>query len=230
MPIEDVNAALRSNLDAESDPGQVVRRHKIVAMFANETRSLGYEHIGQDGVFVDVAHEQAIAILGGKCVGQIDTSAPMCGQMRVVPNRLDVVVNIGVHVRTALLVIDAPLHDVKQVWNHAARRESLSVIVEVKSPGIGQSASEDLKLLPSRMVTPDSTVDKLPRFVILSRFGDSRLREDSMASVEPTVGAPVKAIQSLVAIVDAPAIQQHLRWSVGFIVAICIGDEREIWW
>ena len=73
----------------------------------------------------------------GKSIGQIEACAAVSRKMRVVADRLDVVVDVRIHVWAALLVIDAALNDVEQVRDHAAGGESLAVVVEVESPGVG---------------------------------------------------------------------------------------------
>ena len=57
VPVENVNAALGPDLDAESDPGHIVGRHKVVAVPANKAGTFANHHVGQDSVFVNVAHE-----------------------------------------------------------------------------------------------------------------------------------------------------------------------------
>ena len=49
----------------------------------------------------------------------------------------DVVVDIGIHMRPALFVVNAALHDMEQMRDHTAGCKTLAVIVEVKSPRVG---------------------------------------------------------------------------------------------
>ena len=77
VPVEDIDAPLGSRLDTETDPGQVVDRHKIVAMFTDVAGTLGFHDIGQHHVLVDITHEESVSILGGKRVRQVETRAPM---------------------------------------------------------------------------------------------------------------------------------------------------------
>ena len=88
--------------------------------------------------------------------------------MGVVPNRLDVVVDVRVDMRTTLFVVDASLHNVKQVRDHTARRKTLASIVEVESPGIRKTSCKDLKCPACRMISPDSTIDELAIFLFVS--------------------------------------------------------------
>ena len=136
MPVQDVHAAVGTNFDAESDPGQVVGRHEVITMLADETGTAGLEHIGQDGMLVDVAHEQPVAVLLRKRVGQVEACPAVSRQVRMITNCLDVVVNVRIHVRATLLVIHASLDDVEQVRDDAAGGCRLAVIVEVDSPRV----------------------------------------------------------------------------------------------
>ena len=56
--------------------------------------------------------------------------------MSMVPNGLDIVIHIGVYILLALLVIDAPLNDMKEVGNDTASSETLPHVIEIKAPGI----------------------------------------------------------------------------------------------
>ena len=85
----------------------------------------------------------------------------MSRQVSVITNRLDVVVNVRIDVRAALLVINAALHNVEQMRDHAARRESLTVIVKVKAPRVGESTSKHFVRFSNRVVTPDASIDEL---------------------------------------------------------------------
>ena len=137
MPIQNVNAAFGADFDAESDPGQIVGWHEVIAMFADEAGTLAFENVGQHGVFVDVAHEQPVSIFIRESVGEIETRAAVCREVSVVANRLDIIEDVRIYMRAALLVIHAPLDNVKQVRNDAACRKSLAVIVKIESPRVG---------------------------------------------------------------------------------------------
>ena len=68
MPIQDVDATFGSNLDAESDPRQVIGRHEVIAMLANKAGALGNKYISQHCMFMDIAHEQSVAVFRRKRV------------------------------------------------------------------------------------------------------------------------------------------------------------------
>ncbi len=84
----------------------------------------------------------------------------MSGQVRVIADGGDVVVDVGVHVRLALLVIGAALHDVEEMRDDTAGGKALAVVVEVKTPRIGKATSEHFEFLLGRMPAPDAGVDK----------------------------------------------------------------------
>ena len=136
VPVEKIDTAFGADFDAEPDPREVVRRHEIVAVLSNKTGTFWFHDVCQYGVFMDVAHEQPIVVLLGKRVRQIETCATMSRQVSVVADRLNVVVDVWVDVRLALLVIDATLHDMKQMRNYTARGEALAVVVKIESPWI----------------------------------------------------------------------------------------------
>ena len=51
-----------------------------------------------------------------------------------------------------------------------------------------------------------------------------------MAAVQPAVRPPDETVQGFVAIVDPPAIQQHLRRPIRFVITVRIRDERQVGW
>ena len=130
----------------------------------------------------------------------------MRGQMGVIADGFNIVVNVRVHMRPTLFVINASLNDMEQMWDHAARREPLSVIVEIESPWVGKAACEDFKPFFLRLVTPDTAINKLPIFWRDPRLPDERLGKHALASVQPTVGSPNKTVECFVSIIDSPAV------------------------
>ena len=87
-------------------------------------------------MFVYVAHKKLIAIFFRKNIRQIETGTAVSRLMSMVPNGLDIVIHIGVYILLALLVIDAPLNDMKEVGNNTASSETLPHVIEIKAPGI----------------------------------------------------------------------------------------------
>ena len=56
----------------------------------------------------------------------------MGGKVSMVADGFYIIVNVRIHMRSTLFVINTALDDVKQMRNHAACREPLSLIVEIK--------------------------------------------------------------------------------------------------
>ena len=207
MPIEDINGTFRAYLNTKANQCHVVGRQKIVPVLPNKTRSIGDHYIRQHGMFVDVAHEQPAVVFFGESICQVESRTTMGGQMGVIANRLNVIVNMWVEMRPALLVVNSPLNHVKQMRNDATGSETLALIIEIKTPRIGQTASKYFKRPTRRVVTPNATIDELAVFFLLPRFTNMRHGENAVASVQPAVGAPDKTVQRFMPVVDPPAVQ-----------------------
>ena len=59
-------------------------------------------------------------------------------------------------------------------------------------------------------------------------LADARVREDAVAAVEPAVRSPDEAVERLVRIVLAPAVEQDLGRAVGTVVAVAVGNEKKM--
>ena len=134
-------------------------------------------------MFVYVAHKKLIAIFFRKNIRQIETGTAVSRLMGMVPNGLDIVIHIGVYILFALLVIDAPLNDMKEVRNDTASSETLPHVIEIKAPGIRQTLGKHLEFPGMRVETPNATVNKLTILVLGSRSTDPRLSEHTMTSI-----------------------------------------------
>ena len=154
----------------------------------------------------------------------------MGGFVNVIPNGLDIVVHVWVHVLLALFVVNASLHDMKKVRNDAAGGEALTHVVEVESPRIGQTLGENFEFLRLGMKTPDSTVYEFTVFLCGARLPDLRSSEHPMASVHPTVRTPNEAIESFVTVMNSPTIEQNLVRTVRYAITIGIGNEDQFGW
>ena len=100
--------------------------------------------------------------------------------------------------------------------------------VEVDAPGIAGPVGEDLEDVPGRMIAPDGRVQGRAIGVGRPGLADARVGEDTVAAVKPAVRAPGEAVERLVGIVLAPAVEQDLGRSVGPVVAVAVGDEQEM--
>ena len=107
VPVEHVERAVGTDLEAEADPLRVVGDDEIVAVVRGESRSLAHEHIREDGVLVDVGHEDAAGLRRRKGVRLVDARAAVRRTVPVVGDGLDVAVDVGIEVLAALAMIDA---------------------------------------------------------------------------------------------------------------------------
>ena len=127
IPVDQVDRAVRTGLEVDASEPGVVSEQEIVAVLADEPRSLGNEHVGVETVSMDVGHEDPTAPLARESVRLVDhraavsMSAPdrggptvarvRCGAevVPVVGDRLDVVVDVRVEVVARLPLVAAPL-------------------------------------------------------------------------------------------------------------------------
>ena len=245
VPIEHVDRPLRSDLHTEADPLGVVGQQEILAVPADKSRPLGFQHIGEHGVFMDVGHKQLVAIALGKGVGKIDPRTTMGRTMAMVRNRLDITIDVRIEMAATLPLIDATGDDVPEMWNHAGRDEQLALGVVIDSPGITETVRDHFKAVLGGMVAPDAAVDVDRRSAKLNvtgerilvpveaafpqRLADLGRSSKALATVEPAIGAPVETVDRLVPIANAPARQANLDGiGVHLVVSIPIGQEEQI--
>src|SRR5207245_9361251 len=79
--------------------------------------------------------------------------------VNVIGNGLEVVINVGIEMRTGLPLVARALNDVEQVWNDAGLDEALALFVEVNAPGIAGAFGEDLEAVLGGMIAPNAGVD-----------------------------------------------------------------------
>ena len=159
VPVECVEGTVRSELHTEADPLGVVGMSKIASMTGDESGTFWSENIGEDGVFMKVAHEEIAVVFFRKGIRQIDPGSPVSRPVRMVNNRANVLINIGVEVATSLSMVDATWDNVKHVRNDAGGDEEITFGVIVDSPRIAKSVSDHLKTIFGRMISPDSAID-----------------------------------------------------------------------
>ncbi len=145
VPVEHVEGAVRSDLDAEADPLGVVRHQEVVAVVRGEAGSLALEHVGQHGVLVDVGHEDPSVLRGGKGIGLVDACAAVRRTVPMVGDGLDVAVDVRVEVLASLALVDAAGDDVQEVRDHAGADDELTLGVVVDAPGVAEAVGHDLE-------------------------------------------------------------------------------------
>ena len=75
VPIESIDRTVRADIDAEADPMFIVGEEKIVAVPAHVAAPLALEDVGEDGVLVNIGHEDAPPIGLGKGIRLVDPGA-----------------------------------------------------------------------------------------------------------------------------------------------------------
>ena len=102
------------------------------------------------------------------------------------------------------------------------------MLVEVEPPRVTGPVGKHFEHVPGRMIAPDAGVERDATVVGGAGLADARVGEDAVAAVEPAVGAPGEAVERLVRVVLAPAVEEDLRRPVGPVVAVLVGDEQEL--
>ena len=156
-------------------------------------------------------------------IGTMDAAA---GVVRVVGDGLDVVVGERIEMLASLTLVTGAGEDVVKVRDDAGRVEELAVCVVVEPPRIARTLGEDLEDVAGRVIAPDAGVDLLALGFGRTRLADDGVREHAVVTVEPAVRTPDEAIERLVRVMEAPAVEQHDRLA-GLIVGV-LRDEKEL--
>ena len=144
---------------------------------------------------------------------------------RVVRYLFQIAIDVRVVALPGLPNVVAALHDVVQVRNHAAAEDELAVgVAPVHAPRVARPLREHLELLRLRVVAPDGRVHPRAGAVGPLRL-DHRICENAVQAVQPAVRSPLECVQSLVRVLAAEAVQQHLELA-GFVVLVL--DEPQV--
>ena len=145
---------------------------------------------------VEVEDEKALPVAVGPVVAQVDhgtdvgvTSAgravllvalaltrvgpPAAGPVDVIGTALEQAVEITVEVLAVHALEVRAGDDVEEVRDHAVGDESLPVIVEIETPGVGGTVRDGLENLAGGMIAPDAAVDRHALGVGSSRLADA---------------------------------------------------------
>ena len=125
-------------------------------------------------------------------------------------------------------MITTALNHVEQMRNNACGHERFAFGIEIHAPGIASAVREHFELVSQWMVTPHACIDRCTIFFCCSRFANIRVREDAMATVEPTVRSPDKRVQRFVRILESPTVEQNLWPAIRFVVAVSIRNEHQV--
>src|SRR5205807_4477445 len=79
--------------------------------------------------------------------------------MHMIRKCFDVVINIGVEMRSRLTMVMASLRDMEQMRNYARFHDALAMLVEIYAPGIAGAFAEKLEDMFGGMIPPDAGID-----------------------------------------------------------------------
>ena len=127
----------------------------------------------------------------------VDARARVVG---VIGNRLNIVVGERIEMLAGLTLITGAGQNVVKVRNHAGRIEEFAAGIEIQPPRIARAFGEHLEDLASRVEAPNTRINFHALFVGRTWAADDGMREDAVVTIEPAVGPPDKAVQSLVRI------------------------------
>ena len=247
-PIAHVEGAIRTHALRNRDEGGVVAAQEVVAMVAGETAARGDDLVGDEAVAMEVAEDEQAVVGCREIIAVIDRQArvrvaaahgvgrlgnlqrvrfmdPAARVMSVVGDRLDVVVGVGIEMLTSLTLVAGAGQDMVEVRDDAGRVEEFPTGVEVQTPGIARAFGENLEDVAGGMEAPDAGVDLLALRLGRARLAHDRVGEHAVVAVEPAVGTPDEAVERLMRILEAPAVEQHDRLA-GLVVSI-LRDEEE---
>ena len=194
-------------------------------------------------MFVEIRHEDPVAIFLGKRVGQVDAGSAVGRAVPVIRDRFDIIKDIRVNVFAPLTVVNAAGNHMPKVRNHTSGDEHLAVIIKIQAPRIAETVGDHFKPILCRMIAPHSAVDELPVFHLntsweciplvqdrpsVQRLADRRGRGKSLAAVKPTVRSPSKAIKDLVPISNTPARKAHFDITVRLVIVIFVRNKKQV--
>ena len=217
-------------------------------MVAGETAALGHDLIRDETMAVEIAEDEHPTVGFREVVAVIDRQARVgvaaadgvsafrdleriramdaaARIVRVVGDRLDVVVGERIKVLAGLTLVTRGGKDVIEMRDHAGRIEELAARVVIEAPGIARALGEDLEDVARRMEAPDTGVDLHALVVGRARLADDRVREHAVVAVEPAIRTPDEAVERLVRVVEAPAVEQH-DWLARLVVRVLRDEEK----
>src|SRR5262249_36335128 len=87
---------------------------------------------------------------------------------------------------------------------------------------------KDFKDVLGRVVAPHTGVDRCPLVIGRPRLAHARVREDTVATVEPTIRAPHEGIQRFMRILVVPTVQENLWWARRFVLPLLDWNVKQI--
>ena len=161
---------------------------------------------------MNIVHENAIAIILGPRSTEINHGARVCvtttcfirsavpavrcsaNVMPVVSDGFDIVVRVRIEVQASLTLVTCTLNNVIQMRNDTGCEKRLASIVEIDAPRIARAVCKHFEGMASGMVSPDPCVEGLAILVGCPWFTDTRMREYSMATIQPAIWSPNECV------------------------------------
>src|SRR5437667_2403993 len=113
--------------------------------------------------------------------------------------------------------------------NDAGLDETLAVLIEIYAPGIAGAFPEDLENVFGGMIAPYAGIDTGALLVGRAGFADVRVREHTMAAVEPAIRTPGEGAERFVGVLVSPAVEQNPGRPGGLrLVPILNGNKHQI--
>ena len=247
-PIAQVEGAIRTHALRHRNERGVIAAEEVVAVMADETAAGGLDLVRDKTMAVEITKDEHPAIGFGEIIAVIDgqtrvgvTAAddigafwdleriramdPAARVVRMVGNRLDVVVGERIEVLARLTLVAGAGQDMIQMRDHTGRIEEFAAGVVVETPRVTRAFRKDLEDMAGWMEAPDPGVDLHALRVGNARLADHRVGEHAVITVEPAVRTPDEAVERLMRVLETPAIKQHD--GLARLIVGVFGDEEE---
>src|SRR5260370_31689293 len=83
------------------------------------------------------------------------------------------------------------------------------MLIEIYARGIAGAFPEDLENVFGGMIAPNPGVDAGALLVGRAGFADVRVREHTMAAVEPAIRTPGESVERFVGVLVSPPVEQN---------------------
>ena len=91
---------------------------------------------------MNITHEKLIPVFFGKNISQVETGSAVSGLVYMIPNSLNVIVYEKVYILFALFMIDAPLHDMKEMRDHTTSGKPCPISLKSKPQGLDKPSAK----------------------------------------------------------------------------------------
>ncbi len=145
--------------------------------------------------------------------------------MQVIGDGADVGVGVRVEVAAGLPQVAGAGNHMEGVGDDAGLDDGLAVLVEIQTPWVGRAVRDHLEDMPRGMVPPDAGVDGNALGIGRAGFAHAAVGEHAVAAPQPTIRAPDEGVQRLVGVLQAPTVEQNLRFTGRLVAA---GIQRNI--